>query len=891
MNPKPWIGGIGRIGSILTLAGCAGAAILLTWVAGYTLAALAQRQTLAEEMTGPYDSWLSSARAGIAAKKGFGVQELVPGSPFALIPPKAIDAIRSQPWVDRAESFAVFRMRVRYEGFQGAAEAKVPPLSAGVACEDGQRTLYRNELAQGRWLDEKATLPEAVVAPEMFLSRGLRVPRLGEMLEVSSFAGVADVKVVGLLRNRQTVSGFPTLFVPTDVFYGLMPDVEDGGSNLLLCQTRRYEPAADLREAVVGAVGDKTPVRALDRQRLVAELSGDLLKNMVRQAPLMLTLAFLTALCLTGTAVRIGVAARMGTFGLCRVIGMTGRQAAGLVRRETGRLCVRAWAVGFPLGVVLLYIFVGFHREAFPDGVPFRAWFGGAIFSALGLSVSGHLAVMGPCRRLRRMAPLEALGMSVEREVFRGGSVLISLLMMGGVLGLLWAKLPAWLLSGLILFVGLPVHLWGLWRLLPHVAMWGDRLCAKWISPLLAGAAGRSALRTRSLILTVGVGLGSYCAVQIWGASMMEPFLPSVSFPDVVASFEPNGIQKVDTNRFRSLDGVSDALWLNARQFVLTPETLSHIERAAGATPPQNNILLIGLERLPKRFEAVVSRLGQGECIIPAMLARQGGFVHGDTISLRRVLPDGREISRSWKVAGVLNLNWHLVTARAGMRGLDGAPFGTLGPVFVRADEWNAFTTRRPGCGEVGYLWFDLKPSARFEDVERLFTRTVAQLPRREGQALPGQPRTTTLTPTVTLHRRDEISEGTLAHGAELIGELAAIPFWSLVLLLFGVAAVTQANIDSRRREFALLRAIGQTQNQLRRQLLQEVLLLLTLGALASLFFGLCIGWLFTAWTRAWLPFGGLPIVLRIPWRLLGEGIALTYLVGLLYAWFPIRRL
>jgi len=97
-----------------------------------------------------------------------------------------------------------------------------------------------------------------------------------------------------------------------------------------------------------------------------------------------------------------------------------------------------------------------------------------------------------------------------------------------------------------------------------------------------------------------------------------------------------------------------------------------------------------------------------------------------------------------------------------------------------------------------------------------------------------------------------------------------------------------QANIQSRKNEFAMLRGIGMTRKQLFAQLCGEVALLIASGVVVSVLVGVCIGWVFTAWTRAWFPFGGLPIRLHIPWLLLLHGIALTFLLGMAYALIPI---
>ena len=140
----------------------------------------------------------------------------------------------------------------------------------------------------------------------------------------------------------------------------------------------------------------------------------------------------------------------------------------------------------------------------------------------------------------------------------------------------------------------------------------------------------------------------------------------------------------------------------------------------------------------------------------------------------------------------------------------------------------------------------------------------------------------------VTLHLRDEISEGTSARGARLVGALARLPFYALILLTIGIVAIVQANIQMRDKEFAMLRSIGMTRAQLFGLLCGEVALLLICGVLVSVIFGICVGWGFTEWTKAMMPFGGLPIRLHVPWLLLCKGVALTFALGMGYALIPI---
>ncbi len=905
----------GFVRSFTIILGCCGAAALLTWTFAFAQTTLAQRSTLSYEMTRPYDCWVSSARAGIAVKKGLGMQELASGSPFALIPSEVLAAVRAHPLVKESVAVAVFRMQLRTEAADREL-AKAPPLSVGgINVLQYQPADPQQLLTEGRWPSSDEDAAEVVLMATAFTDRDFPAPALGSTVQLSTSRGVAQVTIVGYLQPRRLVSGFPTAYISPDAFELLMPGYTAEDCNLLLCTTGSDTSAQTLREAIITAAGDKTGVTVLDRHGLTNELRTDLLRNISRQIPLMITLALLTAACLTGTAVRIGLSARLRIFALYRVLGATGRQIVRMAAAETAIFSLIAWLAGSLIGLVLVAIFVRIQGpETYPDGMPLRVWLLTPLYTALPLAVVNTIAVCKPIRRLCTLEPLSTLAMHAEEAATlrtQKSQTFLSLQLppaLYTLLALIFIPAPLLLLlpfhcsamtrSLLILFVGLPFHIYGLLKITPLVIRLADALASRVISPLLTQAAGRSPQRTLALIITVTAGLGSYCAIQIWGASMMQPFVPSRTLPDVIAAFEPNGLTAEQAQDFAAIPGVQDFRTFSAKQYVLDEPILQHLAQTAGTPPSQNNLLVMGLEQIPSTLRGLdgqpLTLQGDG-CVIPMMFARQGGFKLGDTLTVCKLSHTGELLKRSWTITGITDVNWHLFTARAGLRAREGAPLGTLAPLFVLRStlaDFEADDATRPGpfvqpLGRSQFAWFNLKPGADYAAVDATFKQRYAAL---QEQAKPtgrgaGRPSAET---RVTLQLRDEIADGTIAHGAELIGALARIPFWSLALLLVGVISIIQANIRTRENEFALLRTIGMTTRQLRAQLLSEAALQLLLGILMSLLFGIIIGWTFTAWTRAWMPFGGLPIVLRIPWALIGQGIGFTLLLGLLYGLLPI---
>ena len=137
---------------------------------------------------------------------------------------------------------------------------------------------------------------------------------------------------------------------------------------------------------------------------------------------------------------------------------------------------------------------------------------------------------------------------------------------------------------------------------------------------------------------------------------------------------------------------------------------------------------------------------------------------------------------------------------------------------------------------------------------------------------------------TVRLHARDEISDGTLAHGAELVGAMARVPFVFLAVISLGFIAMLAASADSRRREFAVLRAVGATKWQMARVLAGEASKVALCAIAAGAAGGALVGWMFTAVTRAAMANWGLPACFAMPLATCALGALGAFAFALLVA-------
>ena len=399
------------------------------------------------------------------------------------------------------------------------------------------------------------------------------------------------------------------------------------------------------------------------------------------------------------------------------------------------------------------------------------------------------------------------------------------------------------------------------------------------VRPLEAASSRLPRRRPVGMIVAFAFGFGAFVAVEVWGTSLTKPFIPSPEWPDAVVSILPGGVSAFDIERLQKLPGVRKIAELQPLQVNLDP--LEEMKGFGGGGPggrggPQyRNALLLASDWLPGfRFvegdrAAAEKAMRDGDaCIITAMMARARRLSVGDDLPL----DCGGGFKMRLKVAGVVDLNWHMVTSRGLLRGMNRMPVNTDGPVFVSFDTLQACDPRPAEFVKMTHLWLDYEPAflsrhGVFEAGRIVEREIVEALDGAYDEDEEGEIRGN----TVRLHARDEISDGTLAHGADLVGAMARVPFIFIAVLSLGFVAVLVASVDSRRREFAVMRAVGATRLQVAYALVKEALGVAAAGIAVGTAGGALVGWLCTAGTRAAMSNWGLPPSFVLPAGLVAE--------------------
>ena len=479
----------------------------------------------------------------------------------------------------------------------------------------------------------------------------------------------------------------------------------------------------------------------------------------------------------------------------------------------------------------------------------------------------------------KEIAILRMVGMT------RGG---VARRVMGEAIGLTIAGLVLGVLASLVLLEGYvacnattyPMGMAISWR---HIAIC---LClAPVVAVTAAGVALRTALKVKPLeaasnrmprkkhlgmLIAFACGFGAFVAVEVWGSSLMSAFVPSKEWPDAIVSILPGGVSAFDIEKVQSgVKGVRKIHELAPLQVNLEP--LEELPQRGSRMKQYRNALLLGSDWLPEfRFvagtrEEAEKAIREGDnCIITEMMARARKLKLGDDLKL----DCGRGLKMALKIVGLVDLNWHMVTSRGLVRGLNRMPVNTDGPVFVSFDTVEACDARPAMMVKMTHLWLDYEPEFLKEhgafEAGRIVEREIVEALGMMAEEIEEN--------AVRLHSRDEVADGTLAHGVEIIGSMAKVPFIFILVIALGFVAMLVASADSRKREFRVLRAVGATKGQLAQVLIGEALKVAGWGILIGLFGGALVGWLCTAGTRAAMANWGIPPSFAVPLVSIAKG-------------------
>jgi len=568
-------------------------------------------------------------------------------------------------------------------------------------------------------------------------------------------------------------------------------------------------------------------------EELAPMFRSDAGRNMDRSKPMLLWAAALTALALLLNSLFLSIESRRKEIAILRMLGMTKARVWGMMLLESHVLAVVGALVGRFLAVGALWLYVAADPETFPMGMATDKL--SMNFSFVGAVIVAILATLIAMKSALAVKPLEAASNRPPKP------------------------------------------------------------------------------RRLGMLIAFAFGFGAFVAVEVWGSSLTKPFIPSKEWPDAIVSILPGGISSFDIEHLKNLPGVKRIAELQPLQVNLDPleelkgpgdkntEKISrkeHRERKegmgmfGGRGKQYRNALLLASDWIPEfKYSALnldlqpstlSSELSKGDnCIVTEMMARAHKLKVGEDLKL----DCGRGLKMSLKIIAIVDLNWHMVTSRGLVRGMNRMPVNTDGPVFVSFDTLAACDPRPQEFVHMTHLWLDYEPeflaqhgvfpAGRLVEKEIVEALGGAYREDKDGEICGN---------TVRLHSRDEVADGTLAHGNELVGAMARVPFIFLAVISLGFIAMLVASADARRREFTVLHAVGMTKFRIALELVREAVKISICGIAIGAAGGALAGWLFTTGTRAAMSNWGLPASFDFPATVIVQGALGALVFALLVA-------
>jgi putative ABC transport system permease protein len=516
---------------------------------------------------------------------------------------------------------------------------------------------------------------------------------------------------------------------------------------------------------------------------------------------------------------------RMREIGMLRTLGATRGMVTRSVLTEAAVLGVVGAVLGVGLGVLLAIGLVWLMREGldFPVGDLRLTWLApvAAVVTGLGTALLGALH---PARRAGRTSPIRAvLGTEGLRSRPRAPrAVLGAAMIVAGLAGAFWlgaaeetttVVAAAGMLGTIAIFFGIALIAPFVVVPMVRVLSWPVRRIAPVEGRIAADSARSDPTRTAATATGLMIGLALVVAVNSLGSS----FLSSIS-DEFDRSFardltvQPTGFapgegpQQTIANRLRDrLARIPEAEVVARERILFTPG----LPRRRGKT--KSDGLLFAFE--PRQYEQVdttdiegapreqaFDRLRRGWVTVGSGYADEEGLEVGDRIEL-----DGPSGSVRARVAGIVE------TVVFGGQTV-GMSLATLRDVYgVTADS-------------------ELALKATSEDERRVLERKVERIVERDY-------------PNLSVLSNEELKSDVESQVNEQFGIFYAIVGVAIFASLFGIVNTLSMSVIERTREIGVLRALGSTRWQVRRQIGDESLVIGLIGALLGIAVGAVLGW------------------------------------------------
>lgn len=893
-------------------------------------------------MMGSYDTLVKEFNNDAEAYMGNYDLCLVPEAPRGPLPPgqypkfsdpELASRLAASPLVESVNAaWQVPRLQIGCGNERGSFDEQtrdrmgIPPQSPVMVGNHAGECPY--DLKEGVWPD-MASSTEMVGVLGSGSAKYFRAG-VGTVMNVRVGTHVYDVKVVGIVKQAKATPGvimrpggmsgpaFSSLFVPVKVCEKITGQAFS--PNLIYVRLKEGVDKKEFADSFREELKRSSAVVA-DTDSMIQRLSSDRsVRSQKDSAEMSVWLVLFSCVFIIFTTLSIGVSERTRRLALMRALGMSRMQIALLIAGEGLFLCIPALLGGLAAGFCLVYLL-----EEGTSSMPSLTWT--TVMAAAACAVGGALlASVIPAWRASRQSPLEA---AVPSSGFMGkvsrvpvwsviaGLVCVSLQPAALLLPGLEVETRKWI----FFWLGYPGLVAGALFLAPafvRVTEWGGA----WLTGLLLRVPhsflkvqlSRNLSRSVGTAVSMSVGLALFVGVQTWGYSMLVPFSPDNSTPGTLVSFLHTELKPSDVPELMARPSLR-----NSRMYPIyvdEPDIAPAQMKSPGFSGMRNRSIVLagipvaemtqGSDPLFKPVfvsgnpqEAYAMLKSTRSLLIPDTFARTVGLKAGDDLMLVNPSLQGRRPGNApaggpsgrgtgpgmqgepWKVAGVISFpGWHWLTKTSGMRVRRGSFVAALA---IADERWI-----KEDYGHQGFqfIWGDTAPGvSNVELQDDLGQYALENVSRKEDGGEGGGG----VKPLVKALTRESLGGSVTSRGDDVIFTMSKLPIIMMVIAVLAVLNTVLASVQSRRREFGLMRAVGVPGGMVMRMLWAETLMISLCAVVMSVALGVLGAWCSIQILEYGYHFGIVTPPITMPWAHLGYAVllvlALSTLACLLPAW------
>ena len=421
----------------------------------------------------------------------------------------------------------------------------------------------------------------------------------------------------------------------------------------------------------------------------------------------------------------------------------------------------------------------------------------------------------------------------------------------------------------------------------------------------------RNLSRSVGTAVSMSVGLSLFVGVQTWGYSMLVPFSPDTSTPGTLVSFLHTEFKSADVPELMARPSLRNSRMypiyvdepdiapaqmkspgfsgMRNRSIVLAGIPVA--EMAGGSHPLFNPVFVSGNPQ-----EAYAMLESTRSLLIPDTFARTVGLKVGDDLML--VNPSSRERrsgnepsagirgrgrggavrGEPWKVAGIVSFpGWHWLTKTSGMRVRRG---GFVAALAIADERWLKEEYAHQGFQ---FIWGDTAPGISNVELQNDLGEYALMKVREQENGGEGAK------PLVKALTRESLGGSVTSRGDDVIFTMSKLPIIMMVIAVLAVLNTVLASVQSRRREFGLMRAVGVPGGMVMRMLWAETLMVSLCSVVMSLVLGVLGAWCSIQILEYGYHFGVVTPPVTMPWAHLACAVllvlSLSSLACLLPAW------